>query len=76
MAWQFDIQKLITLRELKNLSRLDCAKAIGKTSRAYGLKEQGRFPFTVHEICDMANQFGIDPRSFFVQKPNGDKKAA
>lgn len=76
MTWQFDIQKLITLRELKNLSRQDCAKAIKKTARAYGLKEQGRFPFTVHELCGLANAFGVDPRSFFTQKSNGDKKAA
>jgi transcriptional regulator with XRE-family HTH domain len=76
MKWTFDFPKLITLRELKALSKKDCADAIGKTEESYRLKESGKSPLTVDEICAIANTFGVDPRSFFTQKSNGDKKAA
>lgn len=76
MQWTFDLQKLVTLRELKALSRKDCAAAIQKTEESYRLKESGKSPFTVDEVCAIANTFGVDPRSFFTQKSNGDKKAA
>lgn len=74
--WEFDFKKLLSLRDLKNLSRKDCAKAINKTEAAYGMKERGKSPFTVDEICAIANAFGVDPRSFFIRQPNSEKKVA
>ncbi len=74
--WSFDYGKLLALRELKNLSRKDCARSIDKTVAAYGLKERGRSPFTVDEICALANTFGIDPRSFFIKKSNDEQRVA
>lgn len=76
MAWKLDIQKLIVLRELKNLTHKDCGAVIGKTARSYSNKERGVFPFTADELCAIANTFGADPRSFFTQKSNNDKKVA
>lgn len=76
MIWQFELQKLITLRELKNLTRKDCALAIRKTEESYRLKERGKSPFTVDEICAIANTFSIDPRSLFISKLTGEKKVA
>lgn len=74
--WRFDGYKLQALMELKGLSRKDCARAIGKTEAAFGLKVRGKSPFTVDELCGLANAFGVDPRSFFTQKANGEKKVA
>lgn len=76
MRWTFDLQKLVTLRELKALSRKDCAGALKKTEESYRLKESGKSPLTVAELCAIANTFGVDPRSFFAQKTNNDKKVA
>lgn len=66
--WTFDLTKLLTLRELKQLSRQDCARAIGKTQESYRLKEAGKCPITADELCALGTTFGIDPRSFFVQR--------
>ena len=65
--WTFDLTKLLTLRELKQLSRKDCAQAIGKTHESYRLKEMGKCPITADELCALGTTFGIDPRSFFTQ---------
>lgn len=69
MTWHFDLAKLTTLRQLKNLTRKDCATAINKTEESYRLKEAGRSPFTVAEICAISSAFGVDPRAFFVCSP-------
>ena len=74
--WTFDLQKLVTLRSLQDLSRKDCARAIRKTDRAYALKELGKSPFTVAEICAIANVFGVDPRSFFVRATTDKPRVA
>ena len=68
MIWRFDLPKLNTLRELKNLSRKDCADAIKKTEESYRLKERGLSPVTVEELCAIGTAFGIDPRSFFIDE--------
>ena len=74
MIWEVDIQKLVTLRELKNLTAKDLSLAIGKTVRSYRNKEQGLFPFTANELCAIANVYGIDPRSFFSAHPRLERK--
>ncbi len=66
-TWKFDLTKLLTFRELKQLSKKDCARAIGKTEESYRLKESGRSPMTADELCALGTRFGIDPRSFFTQ---------
>ena len=74
--WYFDITKLQTLRSFSGLSQREFGAAIKRSGVTILNWEKGKQSPTVSDICIMANVFGVDPRSFFTKKANGDKKAA
>lgn len=75
MKWIFDRTKLRTLRELTGLSLEDFAKAIGKTKESYRLKEEGRTPLYVEELCAIGTKHRIDPRVFFIDDTVAEGKS-
>lgn len=74
--WQFDISKLQTLRSFSGLSQREFGATIKRSGVTILNWERGRQSPTVSDICALANAFGVDPRSFFTKKANGEKKVA
>ena len=66
--WEFDFSKMRTIREVKHLTRKQCATAIGKTKVAYGLKENGQAPFSAAEVGALATLFKVEPKLFYLRK--------
>ena len=65
--WKFDRARLATFRELMNLSSEDVARALKLTRKTINNWEAGKTAPTVVQLCQLANQYNVDPTSFFVQ---------
>ncbi len=74
--WEFTPSRLATLRSLKGLSQRDFGRMIKRSNVTVLNWEKGRMCPTAKDLAVIANTFGVDPRSFFTQKANNEKKVA
>ena len=69
--WSFKHNRLRILRELHGLSPEDVGKRIGRPGMTIRNWEKGGSP-RITDIVVIANEFQVDPRSFFTQEDTQD----
>lgn len=70
-------EKLIILRKKRGVTQKQLAEYLGITEKTYGLKERGKFQFTLEEMFKLRDFFGERIEDIFLPRSNrdGDKTA-
>jgi transcriptional regulator with XRE-family HTH domain len=63
---KFDLKKLKTLRKSAGYTQTQVAEVIGLQRTGYTVKEQGKVPISIEELCAIAEFLDADPSEFFI----------
>ena len=63
---KFDLKKLKMLRKSAGYTQTQVAEVIGLQRTGYTVKEQGRVPISIEELCAIAEFLKAHPSEFFI----------
>ena len=63
---KFDLKKLKMLRKSAGYTQTQVAEVIGLQRTGYTVKEQGKVPISIEELCAIADFLDADPSEFFI----------